>query len=54
MKYIAKKQIPIDDEFKGLKTVDWDNLNNGEAVELEKVPHKVKPYLEKANKKKEE
>ena len=54
MKYIAKKQIPIDDEFKGLKTVDWDNLNNGEAVELKIVPYKAKPYLEKANKKDDE
>ena len=54
MKYKAKKYIPIDDEFKGLSTVDWDNLNNGEVVELKKVPRKAVPYLEKETKKKDD
>lgn len=47
MKYIAKKPIPIHDSYKGLRTEDWQRLNNGEEVELKKVPKIAKEYLTK-------
>lgn len=47
MKYIAKKPIPSSDSYKGLRTVDWERLNNGEEVELKKVPKLAKAYLTK-------
>ncbi len=51
MKYKAIKPIPSSDSYKGLRTVDWEKLNDGKAVELKKVPAFAKPYLEKVKKK---
>ena len=38
--------IPSSDSFKGLSFSNWEALNDGQAVELEKVPDMAKPYLE--------
>ena len=38
--------IPSSDSYKGLSYEDWEALNDGQAVELEKVPDMAKPYLE--------
>jgi hypothetical protein len=49
MAKVKKKKdcmIPSSDSFKGLTFSDWEALNDGQAVELEKVPDMAKPYLE--------
>jgi|TARA_B100001939_G_scaffold324435_1_gene316440 hypothetical protein len=49
MAKVKKKKdcmIPSSDSFKGLSFSDWEALNDGQAVELEKVPDMAKPYLE--------
>ena len=52
-KYKSKKHINESDSYKGLSTEDWEALNRGEAVDLDKVPEAAKDYLEEAKKKKE-
>ena len=49
MAKVKKKKdcmIPSSDSYKGLSFSDWEALNDGQAVELEKVPDMAKPYLE--------
>jgi len=49
MAKVKKKKdcmIPSSDSFKGLSFSNWEALNDGQAVELEKVPDMAKPYLE--------
>ena len=49
MEKVKKKKdcmIPSSDSFKGLSFSNWEALNDGQAVELEKVPDMAKPYLE--------
>ena len=52
-KYKSNKYINESDSYKGLNTEDWEALNRGEAVDLDKVPEAAKDYLEEAKKKKE-
>ncbi len=53
-KYKAKKYIDKFDSYKGLKTSDWMDLNNGKVVELDKVPAMAKEYLEEVKSKNKE
>ena len=52
-KYKAIKYINESDSYKGLNTEDWEALNRGEAVDLDKVPEAAKDYLEEVKNKKE-
>ena len=45
MKVKAIKKIPMWESRKGLSVKDWEKLNNGEAVELKKIPELAKEYL---------
>ena len=46
-KYKAKKPISSFGSYKGLTTEDWNALNNGKSVDLDKVPEAAKEFLEK-------
>lgn len=39
------KLIPSHSSFCGLKTSDWEKLNNGKTVELKKIPELAKQYI---------
>tara|TARA_R110002012_G_scaffold3851_1_gene17873 strand:+ start:804 stop:974 length:171 start_codon:yes stop_codon:yes gene_type:complete len=52
-KYKSNKYINESDSYKGLNTEDWEALNRGEAVDLDKVPEAAKDYLEEVKNKKE-
>lgn len=53
MKYKLKdKPMDMWDSYKGLGFKVWTKLNNGESVELKKVPDVAKPYLVKIKKEK--
>ena len=52
MKYKSIKWIPQWDSYKGLHYNDWQRLNNGKIVELEKVPELAEEYLQKVVKQK--
>ena len=53
-KYKAIKPIDQFGSYKGLKTEDWNALNNGESVELNEVPDAAKEYLEEVKSSKKE
>ena len=53
-KYKSNKYINESDSYKGLNTEDWEALNRGEAVDLDKVPEAAKDFLEKVNSSKKE
>jgi hypothetical protein len=53
-KYKAIKPIDQFGSYKGLKTEDWNALNNGKSVELDEVPEAAKDFLEKATYSKKE
>jgi len=53
-KYKAIKFIDQFDSYKGLKKDDWEALNRGEAVELDKIPETAKDFLEQVNSRKKE
>ena len=53
MKVKANKPLPHFDSYCGLGVEDWEKLNNGEVVELKKVPAKAKEYLQEVKIKKE-
>ena len=46
VKVKAKGKIPRWDSYKQLGFKNWEKLNNGEIVELKKVPEIAKEYLE--------
>jgi len=56
---IKKKKdcmIPSSNSYKGLSFENWEALNDGKTVNIEKVPADAKPYLDgeqnnKSNKK---
>jgi len=53
MKYKLKdKPMDMWDSYKGLGFKVWTKLNNGESVELKKVPDVAKTYLVKIKKEK--
>ena len=41
------KKIPSYSSYYGLDTSDWEKLNAGKVVNLEKIPGLAEPYLEK-------
>lgn len=53
-KYKAKKPIDQFESYKGLNTEDWNALNNGKSVDLDKVPEAAKDFLEKVTSSKKE
>ena len=53
MKIKANMKIPRSDSFKGLSVENWEKLNLGEEIELEKIPDALQPYLDSKKKKKD-
>jgi hypothetical protein len=49
MKIKLKKgqSVPRDNSFSGLSKKDWNSLNAGKEIELDKLPKMVKPFIEK-------
>ena len=46
------KMIPRWNSFCGLDTNKWEQLNNKEIVELEKIPDSAKEFVQKVEEKK--
>ena len=43
-------KMPMWDSYCGLNTDDWEKLNAGETVSIDKIPKFAIPYLEKLKK----
>ena len=53
-KYKAIKPIDQFESYKGLNIEDWNALNKGKSVDLDKVPEAAKDFLEKVTPSKKE
>ncbi len=52
MKIKAVKHIDIFDSYHGLNMEDWNSLNAGKVIEIDKIPKVLKGYVETVKEKK--